>query len=66
MAEFTNRELQKCAERELSQRRRVYARWVADGRMKQEKADREIALMAEIGRRFGALADEDDAKGRLL
>jgi hypothetical protein len=32
-------------ERELGMRRRNYPKWVADGRMKQEQADRQIRLM---------------------
>jgi hypothetical protein len=37
-----------CAKRELLMRKRVYPRWVADDRMTQEKADKEIAFMAAI------------------
>jgi hypothetical protein len=38
----------KCARRELAMRERVYPRWVQDGRMKQDAADREMAAMAAI------------------
>lgn len=38
----------ECAERELGYRRRVYPRWVSDGRMTQAKADLEIARMEAI------------------
>jgi hypothetical protein len=37
-----------CANRELVLRKRVYPQWVANGRMTQEKADKEIAAMAAI------------------
>lgn len=37
-----------CAERELKQRRRVYARLVAQERMSQAKADHEIGCMEAI------------------
>lgn len=37
-----------CAKRELSMRLGVYPRWVANGRMSQEKADDEIAAMEAI------------------
>lgn len=37
-----------CLERELKMRRRVYPRWVQDGRMSQAKADEEIAVMKAI------------------
>lgn len=33
-------------ERELAIRRRVFPRWVSDGRITQAKADRQIAVMA--------------------
>lgn len=35
-------------EREIKMRRRVYPRWVADGRMKQTDADRRIAILEAI------------------
>lgn len=38
----------KCVEREIVLRRRVYPRWVESGRMKQAKADQEIAAMEAI------------------
>lgn len=37
-----------CVQRELALRKRVYPRWVLAGKMTQEKADRETALMEEI------------------
>jgi hypothetical protein len=37
-----------CVEREISFRERVYARWVAAGKMKQDKADYEIAAMRAV------------------
>lgn len=37
-----------CAERELKMRRRVYPKWVAIRRMKQEEADHELAAMSAI------------------
>lgn len=36
------------AEREIALRERVYPRWVAEGKMKQDKADHEIAVMKAI------------------
>jgi len=45
---FSDQQKRESAERELKMRRRVYPRWVADKRMTQEQADREIAVMAEI------------------
>lgn len=40
-------QLAEC-QRELGLRRRLYPRWVADGRMTQQQADRYIRLMEAI------------------
>lgn len=45
---FTDADKRACAYRELKMRRRVYPRWVQEGRMTQADADREIALMQAI------------------
>lgn len=45
---FTAKEKRECAERELKMRRRVYARWTEEAKMSPHRAEREIALMAEI------------------
>lgn len=45
---FTDTDKREAAEREAKMRRRVYPRWVTDGRLKQAEADRQIALMDEI------------------
>jgi hypothetical protein len=45
---ITFRDKEQCARRELDMRRRVYPRWVANGKMTQDQADREIELMAAI------------------
>lgn len=37
-----------CAEREVKMRHRAYPRWIADGRMSQDKANAEIAVMSAI------------------
>ena len=49
---FTSEELVKCARREADYRRYVYPRRVADDRMTQAQADREIAMMDEIAERL--------------
>ena len=41
-------EKRECAEREVKMRRRVYPNWIAAGRMTQEAADKQIAMMDEI------------------
>jgi hypothetical protein len=38
----------KCARRELAMRERVYPKWVRDGRMTRDAADRETAAMQAI------------------
>ena len=45
---FTTAEKRACAERELKQRKHVYPRLISQGRMSQEFADRQIALMQAI------------------
>jgi hypothetical protein len=52
MSEPTLEEMIECARREVRMRRRVYPRWVADGRMTQAAADREIASMEAIADRL--------------
>lgn len=37
-----------CVKRELTQRRRVYGRWVEAGRMTKAKMDHEIAAMEAV------------------
>ncbi|NTS31313.1 hypothetical protein HQ945_08595 [Phyllobacterium sp. BT25] len=63
---MTNKDKAECAEREVKQRQRVYSRWVADGRMAQAFADRQIAVMQAIAQEYRAKADADDQAGRLL
>lgn len=41
----TIRKLKECGSREAALRERVYPKWVAAGKMQQEKADEEIRLM---------------------
>jgi hypothetical protein len=66
MTRYTAREKADCAEREVKQRRRVYPRWVADGRMKQDFADQQISMMEEISAEYRAEAEVEEAQGRLL
>lgn len=67
MTTFLPSELAACAEREVKQRRRVYPRFVADKRMSQAEADRQIAMMEAIATHFRAAADAAPrADGRLL
>lgn len=50
------------AQRELGMRKRVYPRWVEQGKMKQAAADREIEIMQAIVDDYLA----ETAKERLL
>jgi hypothetical protein len=63
---FTAAELADCAEREVRQRQRAYPRWVEAGRMTQQLADRQTALMQAIARKLRAEADAECAKGDLF
>lgn len=51
---FNAQEKLDTVRREISMRRRVYPRWVEAGRMKQDKADREIAVMESIAADYEA------------
>lgn len=53
-------------EREGQLRRRVYPRWVQNGRMTQAKADAEIAAMEAAAETLRNLAAAEQAKARLL
>lgn len=63
---ITAREKFECAEREVKQRRYVYPRRVADGKMTQALADKQIAMMEAIAADYRVLAEAEDAAGRLL
>lgn len=47
-SKVTDQDKYDCARRELAMRMRVYPKWVESGRMSQELAQREIALMTAI------------------
>lgn len=47
---------------EISKRRRVYPRWVADGRMSQDQADRRLEEMAAVRTTLEGLLAEQKAK----
>lgn len=63
---FKSRDKMRAAQREVGYRRFVYSKRVADGKMTQQKADEEIAIMDEIAADYGALAEAEDKAGRLL
>jgi hypothetical protein len=45
-------------EREITLRRRVYPRWVADGRLTQAAADRQIAVMEAVAGTLQAVVEK--------
>lgn len=45
--------------REIALRRSVYPNLVASGRLKQERADRQIAIFLEIAKDYGGHGDDD-------
>lgn len=62
MAEFPIDELVKCAEREVKQRKWVYPKQVASGRMTPALATRETLMMERIAE----ILRESATKGRLI
>ncbi len=66
MTNFTNRDKADCADREAKMRLRVYPNRVADGRMTQQLADKQIAMMQAIAADYRALAEAEEIAGRLL
>ncbi|HMF27592.1 MAG TPA: hypothetical protein VKE42_02405 [Candidatus Cybelea sp.] len=60
MTRFTNTDKWKEATREVSYRKRVYERLVADKGMRRELADRRIAIMSEIAEDYRKLAEQDE------
>ncbi|MDX0452821.1 hypothetical protein GOC72_05025 [Sinorhizobium medicae] len=59
------REKANCAAREVKQRRRVYSRLVAEGRMRQQSAEHEIEVMQAIADDYSRWADEEELQTRL-
>jgi hypothetical protein len=56
---FSTNEKLACVERELRYRIRVYARLVAEGKMSDRQAGREIAVMGAIVEDYRALRDQE-------
>lgn len=63
---ITNREKANCATREVRNRKWVYSRLVAEGRMTGDRADREIEIMEAIAEDYRRLADAEEIQERLL
>ncbi|WP_426163012.1 hypothetical protein [Sandarakinorhabdus sp. DWP1-3-1] len=58
-ASFTAQDKRDSAIREANMRRRVYPRWVENGKMRQASADREIALMEAIAEDYKLEAEKE-------
>jgi hypothetical protein len=63
---ITARDKAECAKREYKMRRRVYPRWVGEGKMSGQKADHEIAIMEAIAADYQRQAEAEEAEERLL
>jgi hypothetical protein len=59
MVMFTAKE--KCLEamREVKMRRRVYPRWIEEGHISQDVADRRIEIMQQIAEDYEKLAEDE-------
>jgi hypothetical protein len=56
---FGDEDKLRCAERELKMRRRVYPRWVEEGRMSVGKAEYEIGCMEAICEDFRVRVEKE-------
>jgi hypothetical protein len=56
----------KAIQRELSFRKNLYPKWVAAGRISQEKADREIEIMDAIAKDYQDYIDAHAEQRTLL
>lgn len=54
MTAFTDEQKREAALREVAMRRRVYPGWVQQGRLTQDDADYQIAVMAAIADDYAA------------
>lgn len=52
---FTNEDKLREIKREIAMRRRLYGRYVSEGRMKQEHADHSIDIMEAIAHDYAEL-----------
>jgi hypothetical protein len=59
MSKYSNKEKAEAARREVGLRRHVYARRVAEGKMREELAREQIALMEEIAEDYERLDKQD-------
>lgn len=55
---FTVQEQIRCVEREIAMRKRVYPKFVANGRMELATADTELACMEQVLRTLRSLVND--------
>lgn len=53
--QFTFKQQIECVEREIAMRERVYPNWVAQGKLRQEKANYQIGCMRAVLRSLESL-----------
>lgn len=56
--QFSNEQKLKEIVREIALRRKVYPKWVHSGKLTQEQADRQTAIMLEIAKDYGGHGDD--------
>lgn len=49
-----------CVEREIRLRERVYPMWIEQGRMKLDRAEREIEVMKAVARTLHSVAEKKE------
>ena len=59
MTPISNAEKLACAKRELQMRENVYPRWIAQNKIREDKARRELAIMRAIVEDYQKLADAE-------
>lgn len=64
--EITTYEKAEEIKREIKMRKRVYSFQVLQGKMKQEVADKHIAIMEAILKDYQAILEKEDPQGKLL
>lgn len=64
--EITTYEKAQEIKREIKMRKRVYPFQVLQGKMKQEVADKHIAIMEAILKDYQTILEKEDPQGKLL
>lgn len=62
---YSNADKHREATREVAYRKRVFKRWVADKKMRQDVADYRIAIMEEIAADYRKLMEQETPQLKL-